>query len=249
MSAMDYRESHDSSTQTPSQQSPDDVLRWLDSLSGHAEGPAPSSYDLTMNQWLPDPASAPYVQQSPATSPYVQPNAATTAYTQHNPATAPYTQPDPAMTPYAQPNALEFQQGSSSSAAAYQQMMMSVPAPQPLEAYGGYDEQGHNGSSRGSTPSYTETESVGSSTRGGKPRIALDPSQPLTVDGKPRARVYVACDRWYDPAPKRRGQDKAPRTRSAVGHRKPQKPAVKKGQQGAGGSSDPGDRQGRLSLP
>ncbi len=36
----------------------------------------------------------------------------------------------------------------------------------------------------------------------------------------------VTC--FYDPTPKRRGQDRAPRTRSAVGHRKPRRPAVKK---------------------
>ena len=29
-----------------------------------------------------------------------------------------------------------------------------------------------------------------------KPRIALAPDQPLTTQGKPRARVYVACVQW-----------------------------------------------------
>ena len=29
-----------------------------------------------------------------------------------------------------------------------------------------------------------------------RPKIALDASQPLTARGKPRARVYVACDQW-----------------------------------------------------
>ena len=29
-----------------------------------------------------------------------------------------------------------------------------------------------------------------------RPKIALDPSQPLTARGKQRARVYVACDQW-----------------------------------------------------
>ncbi|KAI0351438.1 hypothetical protein OH77DRAFT_938368 [Trametes cingulata] len=75
-----------------------------------------------------------------------------------------------------------------------------------------------------------------------RPKIALDPSQPLTAQGKPRARVYVACNQCrarktrcdgakpvcfhcrkrppedgeecsYEPQPKRRGQDKAPGTR------------------------------------
>ena len=30
-----------------------------------------------------------------------------------------------------------------------------------------------------------------------KPRIALAPGQPPTTQGKPRARVYVACQQWY----------------------------------------------------
>lgn len=30
-----------------------------------------------------------------------------------------------------------------------------------------------------------------------KPRIALAPDQPPTTQGKPRARVYVACVQWY----------------------------------------------------
>ncbi|KAI0643016.1 hypothetical protein C8Q79DRAFT_201865 [Trametes meyenii] len=75
-----------------------------------------------------------------------------------------------------------------------------------------------------------------------RPKIALDPSQPPTAQGKPRARVYVACNQCrvrktrcdgakpvcfhcrkrppedgeqcnYEPQPKRRGQDKAPGAR------------------------------------
>ncbi|RPD56159.1 hypothetical protein L227DRAFT_508824 [Lentinus tigrinus ALCF2SS1-6] len=74
-----------------------------------------------------------------------------------------------------------------------------------------------------------------------RPKIALDPTQPLTAQGKPRARVYVACDQCrirktrcdgakpvcfncrkrppevgecsYEVQPKRRGQDKQPGTR------------------------------------
>lgn len=34
-------------------------------------------------------------------------------------------------------------------------------------------------------------------TRREKTRIALAPDQPLTTQGKPRARVYVACLQWY----------------------------------------------------
>ncbi|KAI9060849.1 hypothetical protein FKP32DRAFT_1687389 [Trametes sanguinea] len=83
-----------------------------------------------------------------------------------------------------------------------------------------------------------------------KARISLDPDQPLTAAGKPRARVYVACNDCrtrkircdgakpvcyncrrcapdtvagsYDSLPNRRGQDKIPgtRVRSAPGQRK-----------------------------
>lgn len=35
-----------------------------------------------------------------------------------------------------------------------------------------------------------------SSKRREKPRIALSPDQPLTTQGRPRARVYVACVQW-----------------------------------------------------
>ncbi|KAI0766646.1 hypothetical protein BD413DRAFT_480886 [Trametes elegans] len=134
----------------------------------------------------------------------------------------------------------------------------------PHEDYAAYAGYGVAGSPPGSTHSYGESESAGSA-RGRdnsrKIKISLDPSQPLTIEGKPRARVYVACDRCrvrklrcdgakpacynceraahmgaecqYDSEPKRRGQDKAPRTRSAVGHRKPRRPAVRKGEQDA----------------
>lgn len=40
------------------------------------------------------------------------------------------------------------------------------------------------------------SDSSSSSRQAKKARIALDPSQPLTAKGKPRARVYVACHEW-----------------------------------------------------
>ncbi|KAI0823181.1 hypothetical protein BC628DRAFT_1385050 [Trametes gibbosa] len=89
-----------------------------------------------------------------------------------------------------------------------------------------------------------------------KLRIDLAPDQPPTADGKPRARVYVACYGCrirkvrcdgakpvcyncrrrdptiqtcnYDGAPRRRGQDKVPgtRVRSAPGKRKSRPPRI-----------------------
>ena len=34
-----------------------------------------------------------------------------------------------------------------------------------------------------------------------KPRIGLAPDQPPTTQGRPRARVFVACLQWYVPSP------------------------------------------------
>jgi hypothetical protein len=36
-----------------------------------------------------------------------------------------------------------------------------------------------------------------------KPRIGLAPDQPPTTQGRPRARVFVACLQWYAPSPHR----------------------------------------------
>ncbi|KAI0643017.1 hypothetical protein C8Q79DRAFT_981220 [Trametes meyenii] len=120
--------------------------------------------------------------------------------------------------------------------------------------------------SRGSTHALTETSSAEDDCEGDgvsqssssneskkKTKIVLDPAQPPTVEGNPRARVFVACHDCrsrkircdgarpvcfncrrrapdtevcdYDSAPKRRGQDRVPgmRTRSAVGTRQPRR--------------------------
>ncbi|KAG6897754.1 hypothetical protein C0992_011423 [Termitomyces sp. T32_za158] len=57
-----------------------------------------------------------------------------------------------------------------------------------------------------------------------KPHIELAPDQPPTTQGKPRARVYVACVQWtkgnnecdYDAVPNRRGPDKTPGARQRI---------------------------------
>ncbi|CDO69667.1 hypothetical protein BN946_scf184851.g55 [Trametes cinnabarina] len=252
---MDRRQQdHDEATQTPQQQTPDEVLLWIDSLSGHAPGDPAVHYNWPVGEWPPDATRAPYrhagaheSQQGSFTLPpgttRGQPSFAQTGQ--------PYMQTAYAGQPY--PQTIMFSGQSQGEHVAYEE---------------------HSGSYRGSSPSYTETESVCSSSKG-KSRIALDPSQPLTVDGKPRARVFVACDRCrvrklrcdgakpacyncqkvahtdvqciYDREPKRRGQDKAPRTRSAVGQRKPRRPASKKGEPPApapGQSDYPGAYEG-----
>ncbi|KAI1786833.1 hypothetical protein LXA43DRAFT_1168655 [Ganoderma leucocontextum] len=122
----------------------------------------------------------------------------------------------------------------------------SLPLADPLHSHS--DDNGHASSEESSSSS-----SSSECRRGKKARVSLDPCQPLTVKGKPRARVYVACRECrnrkvrcdgakpvcfncskrdptveacdYDPAPKRRGQDKVPgtRIRSAIGQRAPRR--------------------------
>ncbi|KAI0832017.1 hypothetical protein BC628DRAFT_1336154 [Trametes gibbosa] len=264
------RRYYEESSQTPAggapQQSPEDVLLWLDSVSGQTPGAA-GNYDYA-GQWIPAaPYPQPHAQQLPtqqlyaqqlyAQQPHVQQPSAQQLPQQH------YQQQHPQQYPpqYQQQHyqyqqqqyqQQQFQQGSSSAVLA-QPQAISLSHSESHDDYGG--------SSPGSTHSYSETESIESGGRG-KTKVALDPSQPLTVDGKPRARVFVACDRCrirklrcdgakpmchfcqkvahtgvecrYDPTPKRRGQDKAPRTRSAVGVRKPRRPAVKKDEREGG---------------
>ena len=53
-----------------------------------------------------------------------------------------------------------------------------------------------NSSSTSSASSLTPAPAAKAPRRRIRPKIALDASQPLTARGKPRARVYVACDQW-----------------------------------------------------
>ncbi|CDO71478.1 hypothetical protein BN946_scf184909.g72 [Trametes cinnabarina] len=65
--------------------------------------------------------------------------------------------------------------------------------------------------------------SSGGRSRREKPRLELAPDQPLTTQGRPRTRVYLACVQCrradnpqlctYDTAPKRRGPDRVPGAR------------------------------------
>ena len=60
---------------------------------------------------------------------------------------------------------------------------------------------GH-GLAGGTSPSSTRSAPTGPSTgrsRREKPRLELAPDQPLTTQGKPRTRVYVACVQWCVP--------------------------------------------------
>ncbi|KAJ6621869.1 hypothetical protein B0H10DRAFT_2016158 [Mycena sp. CBHHK59/15] len=96
----------------------------------------------------------------------------------------------------------------------------------------------------GDSETWSPTQPRPRKSRREKPRIELAPDQPPTTQGKPRARVYVACiqcrnrkircdgakpichncgkragggnDCNYDPLPKRRGPDKTPGARQRV---------------------------------
>jgi hypothetical protein len=65
-----------------------------------------------------------------------------------------------------------------------------------------YLPRGHSSTESSSSQSPGTTEDTASrpkKPRREKPRIDLAPNQPLTTQGKPRARVYVACLQWSVP--------------------------------------------------
>ncbi|TBU46253.1 hypothetical protein BD309DRAFT_858521 [Dichomitus squalens] len=124
-----------------------------------------------------------------------------------------------------------------------------------------------NGS--GYSSSSSSAPSSGCSRQAKKSKISLDASQPLTVKGRPRTRVYVACrecrDRKvrcdgakpvcftcrkrhpdltvcdYEPAPKRRGRDKVPGSRTRPGT----VPRTSPGVQSSGSSDAQGQRRAK----
>ncbi|KAH9926261.1 uncharacterized protein BXZ73DRAFT_90940 [Epithele typhae] len=266
-----------------------DVAAWLDtSLSGQEQGLDPRYYSHGTQQYLaggyPGAGGYPPGSYAPGTFP-------PTAYPPAMQHSASYS---PGQYPSGHPSGYQpsFQQGSStlSSVAApvyaypqhphssahlthgvhqqhpYQQMQphLQHPGQQPYPSQYGTDYDPSFFVDDFDGASVSDSEPGGSSRS--KPKTALDPSQPLTVDGKPRERVYVACNRCrvrklrcdgakpaclncqrvegevcvYPDQPKRRGQDKAQRTRSAVGTRKPRRPATRKDSKDSAGSVSPG---------
>ncbi|RPD69868.1 hypothetical protein L226DRAFT_575336 [Lentinus tigrinus ALCF2SS1-7] len=247
------------------QPSPYDVVAWLDVLAAQDQGgfdPRVYSDPQLSTQLLDYPQHAQFTQQPQfAQLPQYPPQPQAPYDPQPQYFHEPQFQPYPVQRSNSYPPA--FQQGSSTSHQQQQHFhhhhasQHFYPGPQ----YDAPIEEEYTNSSVCSSP-HTDPGSPSSSTRA-KSKIALDPSQPLTVEGKPRERVFVACDRcrvrklrcdgakpscfncqrvagvkcFYDPTPKRRGQDRAPRTRSAVGQRKPRRPAVKKSDLAAAAAS------------
>ena len=106
--------------------------------------------------------------------------------------------------------------GSEDAAAAASELFCSSIGPSPpVESASSPSDRQHSPlspSGDASSPQQTGSSQPGPSRRSGvssskaatgnpprrriRPKIALDPSQPLTAQGKPRARVYVACEQW-----------------------------------------------------
>lgn len=148
------------------------VLTWLDAIAAQEHGWDPRIYS--------DPVKPSQYQQYAQLQPPQNPQSLHYSQQLHS---AQYSQPIPMTRSNTYPPA--FQQGSST----YQP---HVAAQYQYPPYGGGED--NDGYSSTSSPAPSDTGSPGSSRA--KSTIALASSQPLTVDGKPRERVYVACDRW-----------------------------------------------------
>ncbi|KAI6114414.1 hypothetical protein F5141DRAFT_1062823 [Pisolithus sp. B1] len=121
---------------------------------------------------------------------------------------------------------------------------MAETSPVQYSSHPAQSSQSPSQTQESSPPAGEESSSKPKKLRRMKPRIQLAPDQPLTTQGKPRARVYVACvqcrtrkircdgakpachncmrrakaddECTYDTAPKRRGPDKRPGARQRV---------------------------------
>ncbi|KAI0671085.1 hypothetical protein C8Q78DRAFT_974078 [Trametes maxima] len=120
--------------------------------------------------------------------------------------------------------------------------MLHAVLPSRNSGQAGPSRQASSATNASSTTTTATTTTSRPPRRRIRPKIALDASQPPTAQGKPRARVYVACNQCrvrktrcdgakpvcfhcrkrppedgeqcnYEPQPKRRGQDKAPGAR------------------------------------
>ena len=108
-----------------------------------------------------------------------------------------------------------YSNGSDGAAAASELFCSSIDPSPPVESASSPSDRQHSPlspSGDASSPQQTGSSQPGPSRRSGvssskaatgnpprrriRPKIALDPSQPLTAQGKPRARVYVACEQW-----------------------------------------------------
>ena len=83
----------------------------------------------------------------------------------------------------------------------------TTPSPSNLYAPTSTESPGPSSSPSFLLPNMLDVVQPGSNQtrrpRKDKPRIGLAPDQPPTTQGRPRARVFVACVQWYVPSPRR----------------------------------------------
>ena len=183
------------SHQQGAQPSPYDVVAWLDVLASQEQGFDPRVYSdpQLSTQLLDYPQHAQFAQQPQFAPPPQYP-----PHTSYQPQSQYFQEPQFHPYPVQRSNTYPpaFQQGSSSShQQQHHQHVPQYPYPVPGAQYDAPIEEEYTNSSICSSPRHTDPESPNSSIRA-KSKIALDSSQPLTVEGKPRERVFVACDRW-----------------------------------------------------
>ncbi|KAM5544301.1 hypothetical protein V8D89_001961 [Ganoderma adspersum] len=251
----------------PYPNSGDYVVSWLDALSVqgtgwlpefYADPPRPSHYspdtrpfDHTFDTFAPafhqEPSTMHHHYQTPLGAPVAHSNSSVNTLYRHNAYAGPIASVSVSH---------HHHHHRGPSPVFYEEQSPPLPLVQAFPDFGFGDADSVPSLSSASSVTDTESISASESRRRQKSKIALAADQPLTVDGKPRERVYVACDRCrlrklrcdggqpscfncervadqgvfccYETAPRRRGQDKAPRIRSPVGQRKPRRPAARK---------------------
>ena len=191
-------------------QSNDEVLQWLDALSAQEHGLDPRIYSDGRMPQIPHQyyaggyPSGGYPPGSMPPGPYPSPsyfhNAAYQSATNPQLPAGSYSPAYPAGT-----YALAPQQGSSMQpyVSHQQQFPHAAPHQYPQQQHPQQHQQPYSPSFDPAfaeeLDDYSATESEGIVEAGGsraRSRIPLDASQPLTVEGRMRERVNVACDRW-----------------------------------------------------
>ena len=192
----------------PHPSSGDYVVSWLDALSVQGAGwipefysdpPRPSHYSPDTRPFVDHAfdAFAPAFHQEPSTmhhyqtplgAPIAHSNSSVNTLYRHNA----YAGPIASVSVSHQQH-----QHRGPSPMFYEEQSPPFPFVQTIPDFGFGDADSVPSMSSASSVTDNESVSACESRRRQKSKIALAADQPLTVDGKPRERVYVACDRWY----------------------------------------------------
>ena len=192
----------------PHPSSGDYVVSWLDALSVQGAGwipefysdpPRPSHYSPDTRPFVDHAfdAFAPAFHQEPSTmhhyqtplgAPIAHSNSSVNTLYRHNA----YAGPIASVSVSHQQH-----QHRGPSPVFYEEQSPPLPFVQTFPDFGFGDADSVPSMSSASSVTDNESVSACESRRRQKSKIALAADQPLTVDGKPRERVYVACDRWY----------------------------------------------------